>query len=103
MGAAASIWKCRAPSVWPSPPDDMTFSTLNAIEACPRRWALQTANYPDLWNGIGYPPKVVIQALSGTIVHSVTETVTQELTRAGCSSVTEASAIGVMRALGGYT
>lgn len=103
MGSHVSVWGCREPSQWPTPPDEMTYSTLNAIEICPRRWALQVANYPELWGANGYPPKIAIKGLSGTIVHSVVETLTRELVRAGCGSVTDASAIDVMRLLGGYT
>src|ERR1051325_11600954 len=81
----------------------MTYSTLNAIEACARRWALQAAKYPELWNGHGYPPKVVIKALTGAIVHGVAETVSKELVRIGCASINDVKVIEVMRALGGHT
>jgi len=35
-----ALWTTVAPATWPRPPADMTVSTLNEIEACPRRWAL---------------------------------------------------------------
>jgi CRISPR/Cas system-associated exonuclease Cas4 (RecB family) len=81
----------------------MTVSALNEMETCPRRWALTSASYPDLWKRTGYPPRLHVNSLTGTVVHLALETVTKELIHAGCSSVDEASAIQVMRKLGGYT
>ena len=45
----------KPPDTWPEPPREMSVSSLRAIESCPRRWALSTASYPNLWRGIGYP------------------------------------------------
>src|SRR6185312_12568017 len=91
----SSPWNTRLPVAWPDPPTELTFSALKEIEACPRRWALASANYPDLWEDYGYPPRVQLQALFGTVVHAVLETVTRELVGAGCSSVHDASAVEV--------
>ena len=91
------------PASWPDAPVDLTFSTLKDIEACPRRWALSSASYPSLWDDRGYPPKVQLNALAGTVVHAVLEIVTKELVGAGCPSVHDASAVGVLQRLGGLT
>jgi len=99
----SALWNCVEPAKWPSPPEEMTYSTLGTLEACPRRWALQNAEYPGLWEGKGYPPKVVVKGLMGTIVHFVAEVVARELVRAGCTSISDGHAIQVMRALGGYS
>jgi len=94
---------CREPSRWPAPPAEMTFSVLTAIEGCARRWALQNAEYPALWDRRGYPSKIVMGALVGAIAHSVVKTLTREFVAAGCSGVHDGTAIGAMRKLGGYT
>ncbi len=81
----------------------MTVSTLAEIEACPRRWALSMASYPELWSERGYPPRVHLKTLAGSVVHIVLETVTRELARAGCPSVQDASAVAVLKSLGGLS
>lgn len=99
----AEPWKAISPNSWPDAPEDLTFSTLKEIEACPRRWALAWASYPSLWGDRGYPPKLHLKALAGTVVHTVLETVTKELVGAGCPSVFDASAVGVLQRLGGLS
>ena len=81
----------------------MTVSALADIEACPRRWALSMATYPELWSERGYPPRVQLKTIAGSVVHSVLETVTRELARAGCPSVRDASAVAVLQRLGGLS
>lgn len=81
----------------------MTVSALREIEACPRRWALASADYPDLWARRGYPPRPFIPSLRGSVVHLALETIARALVRAGCSSARDVRATGVMRELGGYT
>lgn len=81
----------------------MSVSALGEIEACPRRWALTSADYPDLWDRRGYPPRLFIASLTGSVVHLALETVTKALVRGGCTSVEDAGAVLVMRGLGGYT
>lgn len=97
------LWTTAAPASWPEPPVEMTVSALAEIEACPRRWALSMAAYPELWSERGYPPRVQLKTLAGSIVHSVLETVTRELARAGCPSVQDASAVAVLQRLGGLS
>lgn len=97
------LWTTDAPAAWPDAPAEMTVTTLAEIEACPRRWALSAAEYRGIWNGRGYPPRVQMSALAGTIVHLALETITRELVRVGCSSVKDPKAPQVMRDLGGYT
>ncbi len=96
-------WAAIGPAAWPDAPAELTFSTLKEIEACPRRWALSTANYPSLWDGRGYPQRLQLGALAGTVVHAVLETITRELVSAGCPSVQDASAVAVLQRLGGLS
>jgi hypothetical protein len=83
----------------------MSVSALRELEACPRRWALTWAwaGYPDLWDERGYPPKIHMAALSGTVVHLATEEITKSLVLAGCSSPQSAEAVAVVKQLGGYS
>lgn len=96
-------WRVVTPASWPAPPAEMSVSTHAEIEKCPRRWALGAAEYPELWSGRGYPPKLQIAALAGGVVHLALEIITKELTRARVPSLTDPSAPQVLRALGGYT
>lgn len=103
LNANASIWTAAAPAAWPDAPTEMTVTTLGGIESCPRRWALGAAHYPELWSGRGYPPRVQIGALSGTVVHLALEVITRALIKAGCPSRQDPAALRVMKELGGYT
>lgn len=91
------------PVTWPEAPPEMSVTTLAEVDACPRRWALGAASYPEIWDGRGYPPRARLRTLAGTVVHLVLETITRELVRARCPSVQDPAAISVMRVLGGYT
>jgi hypothetical protein len=81
----------------------MSVSTCAEIEECPRRWALSTAEYPELWGGRGYPPKLQVAALAGSVVHLALEIILKQLMRAGVPSLCDPSAPQVLRELGGYT
>lgn len=96
-------WRVITPTTWPAPPTEMSASTHAEIEECPRRWALSSAEYPELWGGRGYPPKLQVAALAGSVVHLALEIITKQLTRAGVPSLSDPSAPQVLRALGGYT
>lgn len=91
------------PAQWPAPPVDLSVSSLRELEACPRRWALGAAEYTEIWDRPGYPPKLQNAALEGTVVHLALATVTKRLSAAGCSTVGDPAAIEVMKRLGGYT
>lgn len=96
-------WTTSLPATWPEAPTDLTVSALKEIEACPRRWALSAASYPELWDGRGYPPRVHPSALSGSLVHAILETITKELVHAECPSIQDSSATAVLRKLGGLS
>src|SRR5215470_16746746 len=92
-----------APTTWPEPPRAMSVSTLAEMELCPRRWALKSAAYPEIWSGKGYPPKTHLNALGGSVVHLTVEAVTRALALEGCPSVEDPVATRVVRDLGGFT
>ena len=66
-------WRVVTPTTWPAPPAEMSVSTHAEIDECPRRWALSAADYPDLWSGRGYPQKLQVAALAGSVVHLALE------------------------------
>ncbi len=96
-------WRIVTPATWPTPPAEMSVSTHAEIDECPRRWALNAAEYPELWSGRGYPPKLQVAALAGSVVHLALEIITKQLTRTGVLSLSDPSAPQVLRELGGYT
>ena len=91
------------PTTWPAAPSDMSVTACAQIEQCPRRWALSTADYPDVWNGRGYPPALQVATLAGSVVHLAIEIILKRITRAGLSSVSDPAAPQVLRELGGFT
>jgi CRISPR/Cas system-associated exonuclease Cas4 (RecB family) len=81
----------------------MSVSLLHEIEECPYKWALQRADYPDVWAGRGYPNRIHVAGVIGTIIHLSVERIVGELVKAGCVSMNDMHAVTVMRSLGGYT
>lgn len=92
-----------SPASWPAPPAEMSVSTEAEIDECPRRWALGAAEYPDIWSGRGYPPRLQVAALAGTVVHLALEIITRHLARAQVPSLDDPLAMAVLKDLGGYT
>lgn len=87
----------------PPPPSYWSYSSLREAAACPRRYALSRARYPDVWDGVGYPRVPHIPALFGDVVHGALDKIVRALTAAGCESVRCVEAVTALRALGGYT
>lgn len=88
---------------WPKPPTLWSFSALEEVALCPRRYALKRASYPDLWNRPGYPERVSEVGLVGVVVHEAVQIVLMALNRAGCASLADEKAVAVIRRLGGYS
>jgi hypothetical protein len=87
---------------WPEPPEDMSYSTLQGLESCPRQWALQRAEYPDVWARHGYPPRFSTPAASGRIVHSALERLVKNAANGDDAEGDDAVATA-LRELGGFT
>ena len=88
---------------WLGVPERWSFSSLAEVGACPRRYALRRASYPDVWDRPGFPDRVTEAALLGTAVHEGVELVLKELSKAGCMSPADEQAVAVIRGLGGYS
>jgi len=98
-----TFWLVLRPSKWPLAPSWMSYSTLANLEACPRRWALSSAEYPEAWGSHGYPRPPQPAALEGTVVHLSLQKLTGALVRKGCPSLADVTAVSVLKELGGFT
>jgi hypothetical protein len=90
-------------AVLPDAPDRWSYSSLKAVENCPRRYVLTRAKYPDLWDRSGYPEVPSAAALFGDVVHDSLEAIVRALTNSGCTSASGPEAIAVLKELGGYS
>ena len=98
-----SSWQVFRPSSWPTALPWMSYSTLSDLETCPRRWALSAAEYPNVWEGSGYPRQPQQAALEGTVVHLSLQKITRALGGSGRASLSDENAISTLREIGGYT
>jgi hypothetical protein len=90
-------------AVLAEPPLTWSYSSLKEMEACPLRFALSRADYPDLGTRHGYPRLPIPAAIRGDVVHGAIEIIMKALMRAGCTSTRSTDAVAVLRGLGGYT
>ena len=97
------LWSTTCCEEWPNAPAWMSFSTLSELETCPRRWALNHAEYPKIWDGRGYPQPLHIGSLEGSVVHVGLRRIIGALAENGCRSLSDEAAISTMRELGGFT
>ena len=87
---------------WPTAPALWSYSSLKEIEACPRRWMLSRATYPDVWDRRGYPQQPVASSVFGNVVHGVAKRLTETLADAGIVSAIPGTVISVLGAQGGW-
>lgn len=99
----SAIRLVREPPVWALPPERMSFSKLQKIESCPRRWSLMASDYPHIWGKRGYPKPLIQSTFSGQVVHRAVEIIVKEFHRRGYTSFNDAQAITGMRELGGFS
>lgn len=85
------------------PPAQWSYSALVQAEACPLRYCLERAIYPDLDGRKGYPSLPSVPAMLGNIVHGALETVVKAMADAGVDSPQAEVATKVIRSLGGLT
>lgn len=92
-----------ATAVLKGAPPFWSYSALKELEACPYRYVLSRADYPDLWDGGGYPSVPSPASLFGDIVHDSLEVLVKALARAGCGSLSAEGAVDVLIELGGIS
>lgn len=90
-------------AVLAAPPARWSYSALKEAAACPLRYCLERATYPDLGDHKGYPSLPSVPALFGNVVHGALETVVKAMAEAGVESPQAESAAEVIRDLGGFT
>lgn len=56
-----------------------------------------------MWDRPGYPEYVYVGTVVGQVIHESLEIIVGELVLAGCTTVEDASAVNVLRSVGGYT
>lgn len=88
--------------LWPTAPALWSYSSLEGIEACPRKWMLSRADYPDIWHQGGYPRLPVVAAIFGNVVHGVAERLAAELGAAGITSPGMGDVVGLLSSHGGW-
>ena len=79
-----SFYELEAPTGWARPPERYSFSSLEAIDVCPRRWQLLHSE----WGEYGrFPQRTHPKALEGTIVHEAIERLVCALGKRGMPSI----------------
>lgn len=64
---------------------------------------LSHADYGELWDGRGYPPRPALPALTGSVVHRCLELLLAALQARGCRSIADPRAVEAIRELGGFS
>jgi len=98
--AQEGLHRVRTPDSWPASPATMFYSTMLAIERCPRAWALVRAEHCGI---SGYPEKPTVGAVRGRVIHRALERCALAMCESGNSSVDAVSIVTVLRALGGLS
>lgn len=96
--AIEGVWGYTAGS-----PPFWSYSSLNDVEACPRRWVLTHAEYPGLWNGRGYPEVPHPATLLGDVIHHALEVIVKALGTQGVTETNATDVVAVLRGLGGLS
>jgi len=97
--SSPSLLQVRSLEEWPDPPEWMTYSTTTQVEECPRQWALQRKDFPEVWDGRGYPPRTSLPILKGRIIHRSVEAILNALRGREPTTPPEA----VLKRMGGYS
>lgn len=97
------FWVAENPQQWPAVPKWMSYSTLMAIESCPRRWSLLSAEYPNIWERVGYPKVPMPSLIEGKIIHMAIETIVRTFLYRGCYSIIDPKSFEILKELGGVT
>lgn len=92
-----------ASGFWAQLPEFWSYTALKELEACPRRWMLLRAAYPDVWELRGYPQVPHPAALLGQVIHRALEVIVGALTSAGCTTTNTDLTVDVLRGLGGLS
>lgn len=79
-----NFYELQEPTSWAEPPDRYSFSSLQAIEACPRKWQLLHSE----WGEHGrFPQRPHPKALEGNIIHEAIDKLVRALGKRGLPSI----------------
>jgi hypothetical protein len=81
---AHPLYQLVGPTAWANPPSSYSYSSLTAIERCPRQWQLTHSRYGDLAR---FPTRPYPAAVEGEIVHSVLDRLFKALAVRGLPAV----------------
>jgi hypothetical protein len=90
-------------AVLPDAPAHWSYSSLKAVEICLRRYVLNRAKYPELWDRSGFTEVPRTSSLFGDVVHDSLEAIVRALTNHGGTSASGPEVIAVLKELGGYS
>ena len=79
-----SFYELAEPTSWAAPPTRFSFSSLQAIKACPRRWQLLRSRWGEHPR---FPERRHPKAIEGAIVHEAIERLVRALGRRGLPSI----------------
>jgi len=96
------VWKVKPPENWPTQLQRMSYTQLIGIEGCTRKWSLQHAQYPDIWDSQNYPDKPNIGLLRGRVIHEALEILVKAFVSGNVSTIPSEAATSVIRRLGGF-
>lgn len=99
VDGSEDFWVVRAPTHWPRPPEQFSYSLLKDIEACPARWAL--ARPSGSGESERYPRKESGASLAGRVLHASLDSLLRMLEEAECRDAGDA--VAVLRAAGGIS
>lgn len=85
----------------PDVPALWSYSSLTTLEACPRRWMLERADYPAVWDSRGYPVVPIRAAVFGSVVHLIIERLSKAMGTTD-DAAAPVTIVDVLRALGGW-
>lgn len=84
----SELHRLRAPVEWATTFDALSYTSLDAIERCPRQWQLQRSK----WEGFDrLPTRPSAAALEGSIVHDVLDQTFRAMAFAGLPPITSAA------------
>ncbi len=79
-----NFYELEAPTSWAATPDQYSFSSLQAIESCPRKWQFLRSE----WGAQGrFPERPHPKALEGSIIHEAIEKLVRALGKQGLPSI----------------
>lgn len=79
-----SFYELARPTSWAAAPERYSFSTLQALEVCPRKWQLLHSRWGDHPR---FPERPHPKAIEGAIVHEAIERLVRALGRRGLPSI----------------